>query len=104
MASTRPTDGPFGPAGKEEAEGRVRPMTEDDLPEVVGLYERVFRRGAAGSARPVGEYLREILFRNPWRDETLPSLVYEEAPGRIAGSLGVMPRDMILQGRPIRAA
>jgi hypothetical protein len=79
-------------------------MTEDDLPEVVRLYERVFRRGAAGSARPVGEYLREILFGNPWLNEALPSLVYEDAPGRIVGSLGVMPRDMILEGRPIRAA
>jgi hypothetical protein len=46
----------------------------------------------------------KIFFRHPWRDASLPSLIYEEDNGRIAGCLGVMPRPMLLNGRLIRAA
>jgi GNAT acetyltransferase-like protein len=92
------------PPGADEAAGEVRPLTDGDVPQVVQLYERVFpSRGPLG-AQPAGEYLREILCRNPWRDDALPSLVYEERGGRIAGCLGVMPRRMLLDGRPIQAA
>src|SRR3989442_1191402 len=90
--------------GEGDAVERVRPMTERDVTQVVELYERVFVRPTAGGPQSVGEYLREILFRNPWRDDALPSLVYEDGAGRIAGCLGVMPRRMLLEGRPIRAA
>jgi len=90
--------------GEGDAVERVRPMTERDVTQVVELYERVFVRPTAGGPQSVGEYLREILFRNPWRDDALPSLVYEDGAGRIAGCLGVMPRPMLLEGRPIRAA
>ena len=93
-----------GSPGADEAAGEVRSMTEGDVPQVVQLYERVFpRRGSAGP-HSAGDYLREILCRNPWRDDTLPSLVYEDRGGRIAGCLGVMPRRMLLDGRPVRAA
>src|SRR5262249_20777825 len=40
----------------------------------------------------------------PWYEKQLSSLVYEEADGRITGFLGVMPRAMRIDGRPIRAA
>ncbi|MBI4638171.1 MAG: GNAT family N-acetyltransferase [Candidatus Rokubacteria bacterium] len=84
--------------------GRVRPLTEDDIPGVAGLHERIFGDGVGRPARKVAPYLTEMFCRNPWRDDELPSLVYEEADGRIIGCLGVMPRPMSLGGRPIRAA
>jgi len=82
----------------------VRPLEEGDLPRIIEIYERVFseRPGAAsGVARP---HLRDIFWRHPWRDDRLPSLVYEETPGRVVGCLGVMPRPMSIEGRPVRAA
>ncbi len=93
-----------GSPGAHEAAGDVRTMTESDLPHVVRLYERVFERPGARGDESVRDHLREVLCRNPWRDEALPSLVYEDETGAIAGCLGVIPRTMLLEGRPIRAA
>jgi len=81
---------------------RVRPMTERDLDDVLALYRRVFPQRRGGG--DVEGHLREILCRNPWRAGTLTSLVYEDETGRIAGCLGVMPRPMLLAGRPIQVA
>jgi hypothetical protein len=57
---------------------------------------------AEPSAELVG-YLRSLLFGNPWRDEELPSVAYEE-DGRVKGLIGVLPRRMLLTGRPLRVA
>src|SRR5437588_5700605 len=86
------------------AMSKVRPLTDADMPRVVGLYERVFRSRLAGLTGSVKPDLVEIFCRNPWRDESLPSLVSEEPDGRIIGCLGVVPRPMSLNGRSIRAA
>src|SRR3989440_8347054 len=86
------------------AMGKVRPLTDAELPGVVRFDERVFRSRLAGSSDGVEPYLVEIFCRNPWRDETLPSLVCEEPDGRIVGCIGVVPRPMSLNGRSIRAA
>jgi len=44
-----------------------------------------------------------MLFDNPWRDLELPSWVAEE-DGGISGCYAVLPRRMLLRGRPIRVA
>jgi hypothetical protein len=93
-----------GSSATEQAAGAVRPMTEKDLPSVMGLYERVFGWTAHGDEESVREHLRDVLYRNPWRDLALPSLIYEDESGKIAGCLGVLPRAMLLDGRPILAA
>src|SRR2546428_7119045 len=93
-----------GPPGAHETSGRVRPLAERDVPQVVDLYERIFRKSGTHDPVAAGEYLHEIFCRNPWRHEALPSLVYEDEAGRIAGCLGVMPRRMSFEGRPIEAA
>ncbi len=87
-----------------QAMGKVRPLTEADMPRVVGLYARVFGSRLAGSAGTVESYLAEIFCLNPWRDEALPSLVYEEPDGGIIGCLGVVPRPMSMNGRSLRLA
>jgi len=92
------------PPGAQETSGRVRPLAERDVPQVVNLYERIFKKRGAHDPVAAAEYLHEIFCRNPWRDDALPSLVYEDAGGRIAGCLGVMPRRMRFEGRPIEAA
>src|SRR3989454_4487110 len=92
------------PPGAQETSGHVRPLAERDVPQVVNLYGRIFRKRGIHDPAAAGEYLHEVLCRNPWRDDALPSLVYEDDGGRIAGCLGVMPRKMHFEGRPIEAA
>jgi hypothetical protein len=85
----------------------VRPFVEADIPLVAELHRRVFRTGDAPSAdleRRYRTYLRGIFLNNPWYDEEMSPLVYEDADGSIAGFLGVMPRRMSIRGRPIQAA
>jgi hypothetical protein len=79
---------------------------------VADLHRRVFGVGGKpaeqppppGLMRTYADHFEEIFFRNPWRDEALPSLVYQQPDGRIAGFLGVMPRPMLFQGESIKAA
>lgn len=81
----------------------IRPLRHDDLGAVVALYQRVVRGGGATPEWLEG-YFRETLLEHPWYDEELPSLVSEEADGRIGGMIGVHARRLLFDGRPIRLA
>lgn len=83
---------------------RVRPLLPDDVPQVVDLYQKVFGAGQSFPLDTLTSYLRAVFFDNPWYDEALPSLVHQDAGGRILGCLGIMPRRMALNGRPLRVA
>ena len=86
----------------------TRSLTRNDIPRVAALYRKVNMSGAARQAEPslqkLGEAFDEIFFRNPWCDESLPSLVCEDGSGAIVGFIGVSPRRMSLKGRPILVA
>ena len=82
----------------------VRPLVPEDLPQVVDLCVRVFGPPAGGSVEGLRSTLHEIFFGHPWRDDSLPSLVYEDNTRRIVGCVGVMPRPMSMNGRSLRAA
>ncbi|HEY6198072.1 MAG TPA: hypothetical protein VI231_05640 [Candidatus Binatia bacterium] len=88
--------------------GTVRTFVEDDIPQVADLHRKVFQTGDTLSLelqRAYRSYLTRIFLRHPWRDQSgIASLVYEERPGEVAGFLGVVPRPMSLNGRPVRAA
>jgi Acetyltransferase (GNAT) family len=81
----------------------VRPLAENDIPQVADLYWKVLRERKSGVPPSVHSFLSELYFHNPWIDNSIPSLVYEEK-GRIAGFLGVIPRRMCFRGEPIRIA
>ena len=78
--------------------GPIRPLSENDLMQVTDLYQRVF----GGTVQPA--LLKRIFFETPWRDDSLPSLAYEDERGRIIGCVGIMPRQMKFRGRAVRAA
>jgi hypothetical protein len=81
-------------------------MREDDFPSVAELHHRIFSLPGplTQSLRAAyRRYFREVYFENPWRDPRVGPLVCEEQ-GRIAGFLGVIPRPMTLDGKPVVAA
>ena len=84
--------------------GRIRQFAPDDIPAVVALRRKAFRHSERPSADDLGAYLEEIFFRNPWRDEAIPSLIYANATGAIVGFIGVVPRPAMFQDQPIRVA
>jgi len=83
--------------------GRVRPLGQADIVQIAELYRRVF--GSASAAPPgwLEDALHAVLWDHPWRDDALPSLVYEDEHGRVVGCIGVMPRPMSIAGEPVRA-
>src|SRR5262249_45121455 len=94
----------------------VRPFVKSDIPQVVGLFQKVFFNNgqAAPSSSKLSAYFEEFFFHSPWveeeggekggAEEGITSLVYETDHGEIIGFIGVTPRRMVLRGQPIRAA
>jgi hypothetical protein len=92
----------------------VRPFTKNDIPQVVKLFQKVFFNNGqtAPSSSNLEAYFEETFFHSPWTErgteeraeEEIPSLVYETGDGFIIGFIGIIPRRMLLHGRPIRAA
>jgi hypothetical protein len=82
----------------------VRPIVEDDIPQVADLCWEVLLRRHGPPPPTLNAYLHELCFVNPWVDNAFPSLVDETGSGRIVGFLSVIARPMSLRGEPIRAA
>lgn len=81
----------------------IRVFTGDDVPAAAALFARVYPEHRWHSQDACESYFREMLFENPWCDPEIPSWVAEEH-GRLCGFYAVMPRRMLLRGRPIRVA
>lgn len=79
----------------------IRPLQEDDLPQVAGLYELVLRSGSRTPSRQLVAYLERLL-NHPWVDPEVPSLVYVDGKGCIVGFIGSHVRRLKFDGRPIR--
>jgi hypothetical protein len=82
----------------------VRPLRVGDIPQVVTLRRKAFRLSERPTDAGLGEAYERVFLHNPWYDDALPSLVYEDTAGRVRGFLGVMPRPMRFEGRAIRGA
>jgi hypothetical protein len=82
----------------------IGPLDERDLPEVASLYERVVRSGSKTPPPKLAAYFRRTFLKHPWIDPEIPSLVYRDDEGRIAGFLGSHVRRLRFDGRPIRMA
>lgn len=84
--------------------GRIRRFVKDDIPDLVRLRRTVFRASERPSEESLAESYERVLLHNPWYDESLPSLVYENARGRPCGFIGVVPRPMQFEGERVRCA
>lgn len=76
------------------------------MEQVADLHRLVFGRGqraSPGSLDLYEKYLGEVFVNNPWRDDAVPSLVYADDE-RVIGFLGVIPRPMVMNGRPLQVA
>ena len=88
----------------------IRPFTKNDIPQVVNLFQKVFFNNGqtAPSSSNLSAYFEETFFHSPWTEdgteEEIRSLVYETGDGAIVGFIGIIPRRMLLHGRPIRTA
>lgn len=82
----------------------IRELRRADLSAVCRLYERVVRSGSDHPPPQLEDYFARTLLDHPWVDPEIPSLVYEDADGEIVGFLGVHPRRLRLDGRPLRMA
>lgn len=81
----------------------IRPLAHVDIPAVADLYERVFQSKSGLLPGKLAAYLREVFLENPWYDESMSALVCEQGE-RIVGFQGIVPRTMLMKGKPIRAA
>ena len=82
--------------------GVVRALSERDVPALVALRRSAFRHSERATAGALTAFFHTVFFQNPWRDPEIPSLVYENARGEVAGFLGSLPRRMTLEGRVLR--
>jgi Acetyltransferase (GNAT) domain len=89
--------------GSPPGMAKIRILTESDVPAVAALFSRVYPEQRWRSQIACESYFREMLFDNPWRDLELPSWV-TEADGHISGCYALLPRRMLLHGRPVRVA
>ncbi|MFL6648299.1 MAG: hypothetical protein ACJ8KO_10090, partial [Sulfurifustaceae bacterium] len=62
----------------DQPAGRVRPLEAGDIARVADLHARAF---AKADRAPPAVHLPRILLQHPWRDDSLPSLVYEDSRG-----------------------
>lgn len=80
----------------------IRPLRDDDLHAIAGLFLRIFRRTDAPPPAGLTAYFREIYAENPWHRTDVPSLVYESG-GEPVGFLGAIPFPMTVGDRRILA-
>lgn len=82
----------------------VRPLVDADVPRVADLVWKVLheRQGAAPAA--LKNYIDELFLHNPWVQDDIRPLVYEDAEGKIVGFFGIVPRPMSIQGKTYRFA
>jgi len=82
----------------------IRPLRREDIPQVAGLYEFVFRSGSQTPPQGLVDCLERTLLDHPWADPEIPSLVYADDHGQIAGFIGSHVRRLSLGGKPLRMA
>jgi hypothetical protein len=82
----------------------LRTFANSDVDPVADLVWRVLHGQSGSAPSELKVYFDELFLRNPWRDDNIVSRVFENSEGRIVGFFGAVPRQMVLQGSPVRLA
>lgn len=82
----------------------MRALRHEDLPALVALRRAVFQHSERPDDAQLTAYMERVFLQSPWADDELPSLVYEDAEGRVGGFLGIIPRRMMFKGESLRIA
>lgn len=77
----------------------MRPMGEQDLDQVAGLFFRNFRVGSSFDVSDFKSYVRDVFFDPSRYEEESGSIVYENAEGRVLASIFSMPLQITANGR-----
>ncbi len=82
----------------------IRPFVQADIPRVADLVWQVLHEQQGTAPTSLRSYLDELFLRNPWKDENITSLVYEDSDRNVVGFFGVVPRRMSVKGTSVRLA
>ena len=82
----------------------IRKFAYSDVPRVADLVWKVLHEQQGSAPAALRDYLTDLFLRNPWFDETISSLVYEDSNGKVVGFFGIVPRHMSVQGKALRFA
>ena len=83
--------------------GEIRAFLPEHVPAVADLHLKVMRGRPARAGKALEAYFHLMFFESPWVSEEFPSMVYMDK-GQLVGFLGVIPRTMEFNGKPIRVA
>jgi hypothetical protein len=67
------------------------------------LHRAAFRLGDSLGFGSYHDYFTRVFLENPAGDGPLPSLVYQEHDGRIVGFVGLVPRQVVINGHHFQA-
>ncbi|WP_186392944.1 MULTISPECIES: GNAT family N-acetyltransferase [unclassified Pannonibacter] len=81
----------------------VRPMRQDDLPVVAGLFGRVFRPSGVRDAAALEAYLGELLFGSPSYSEASGSLVHDHPSSGVTAAVLSVPMTFNVEGARVTA-
>jgi hypothetical protein len=91
-------------SAKRRTMAGVRPLVEGDVSTVADLVWKVLHEQAGPAPSALTTYIDQLFLRNPWVQEDIRSLVYEDSDGKVRGFFGVVPRFMSIEGKTIRMA
>lgn len=78
--------------------GKVRYIELSDIEQVVDLNIKSFVRSKDLSREQQYDLFKEVCFNNPWYNDQVRSLVYEDSNGNIKGFLCVIPKHFVFEG------
>lgn len=81
----------------------IRPLELGDVEQVASLYEHVARSGSRTPPPGLVDYFVRMFLEPPNADLEIPSLVFVEPNGKVAGFMGSSVRPMRFEGEQIRA-
>lgn len=83
---------------------RIRPLRQEDLPQVVSLYRSYLAWPLVADEHDLVASFERIFVDAPFTDPEIPSLVWADGGGEVVGFLGSLVHPMRFDGRPMRLA